>query len=145
MESEDEDEAHQMPARLWFYWKLGAVANFVRNLKVVNRDGIDFPASFGQLQESTGHKDFQFVLLELLSRTITGLEIIGENNVTCVEAKDSAVLFNFLLRLAKLVDEPWVRAVLLHEKALPYKLVKITSYVRGKDHDVIDYDHALFY
>lgn len=132
--------------RFWFEWNPAAVASFIHKLNGVNRDGIDFPASLGQFEESPdGLKAFQYALLHLLTRTIPGMEITGVYGVASVAGEDFQSLCELSYRLGMLNDEPWVLAVLRHGEGLPGKLVKITLRERGELHDVIESGSALFH
>lgn len=87
----------------------------------------------------------QFALLELLVRTITGLEITGVHHDETAVPDDHSSLFKLLSRLTGLANQPWVNAVLMHGEPLPKKLVKVTFCARGEPHDAIDVQHALIY
>ena len=144
--SEDEDDAHQMPAQLSFDWNASAVASFVHKFNGVDREGIDFPQFFGPFQPcEQGFKQFQFELLRMLSCSSTEPEICGKHNATTAVAKDHSSLYKLVVRLTALTNEPWVQALLQHGEPLPNKLVKITFSVHGKPQDVIDIQHPLIH
>ncbi len=144
--SEDEDDAQQMPARLFFDWNPGAVASFIIKLNGVNGVGIDFPQGFGPFEPTTqGNKKFQFELIRMLTSTSTGLEVRGAHGATTALAEDPSALTKLVARLATLSSKPWVQAVLHHGEPLPDKLFKVSMLWRNELLDVIDFEDPLIH
>lgn len=146
MDSEDEREAHHVPPQLFFSWNMSAIASFIRKLNGMNKKDMYFPATLRQFEDSfQGCNDFTYAFIEYLSRNIPEMEICGEYQVMHVTGKHFGTLTMLITSLQGLTDEPWLQAVLRDGEALPGKLVKITTLVRGKDENVTVRDHPLFH
>lgn len=144
--SDDEDVEQEMPAQLLFDWNLGAVESFIHKLNGVNKEDIDFPQFFGPFRTSQeGMKTFQVELLKILTRRTSGVTLYGENYVQSAVVEDYSSFSKVITNLAVLPFQPWVRAVLEYGEPLPNKLAKVSVSVRGKPHDVIEFQHPLIY